>query len=101
MAKPNHLKPRYSPPRVEEKLVLERGKHYGHPLDNFSDIIVVDEVLSKCADTAVRHALKMIWLKVTRLIETPDHQDSVDDIKGYAETINMIHAERKRRESDD
>jgi len=84
--------------RVEEKLVMERGAVYGHPLDNFTNIATAEAVLDKCPDVAVRHALKMIWLKVTRLVETPDHQDSIDDIKGYAETINMIHAERKRRD---
>lgn len=85
------------PAPIEEKLVVERGQHYGHPLDNFTDIDAANAVLDKCPDVAVRHALKMIWLKVTRLVETPNHQDSIDDIKGYAETINMIHAERKRR----
>ena len=85
------------PLRVEEQLVMDRGKHYGHPLDNFQDIHAAKTVIAKCEDVAVRHALEMIWLKVTRLVETPDHQDSIDDIKGYAETINMIHAERKRR----
>lgn len=85
------------PLRVEEQLVMDRGKHYGHPLDNFQDIHAAKTVIAKCEDVAVRHALEMIWLKITRLVETPDHQDSINDIKGYAETINMIHAERKRR----
>jgi len=41
--------------------------------------------------------LGLIWLKMCRLIETPDHKDTIDDIAGYAETIHMIHAERKKR----
>lgn len=89
--------PEPEPQRIEKKLVMDRGKHYGHPLDNFQDIHAAKAVIAKCEDVAVRHALEMIWLKITRLVETPDHQDSIDDIKGYAETINMIHAERKRR----
>ena len=80
-----------------QELVTERGKDYGHPLDNFMDIAVGKMVVSKCKDAAVRHALEMIWLKVCRLVETPDHADSIDDIAGYAETIRMIHAERERR----
>jgi len=44
-----------------------------------------------------RVALGLIWLKMCRLIETPDHKDTIDDIAGYAETIHMIHAERKRK----
>lgn len=78
-------------------LVNERGKTYGHPLDNFRDIETGHVVLNKCPDPEVRQALKMIWLKLCRLIATPDHQDSIDDIGGYAETINMIHSERARR----
>jgi len=80
-----------------QKLVAERGKVYGHPLDNFRNIAVGCEVIDKCTDREVRVALNMIWIKVCRLVETPNHQDTINDIAGYAETIRMIHAERKRR----
>jgi len=80
-----------------QKLVVEKGKVYGHPLDSFADATWGKEVLSKCKDDEVRHALEMIWLKMCRLVRTPDHKDSIDDIAGYAEVIHMIHAERKRR----
>lgn len=82
---------------VAKQLTAERGKLYGHPLDSFSNIAFGSEVVSQCKDPEVRVALDMIWIKICRLIETPDHADSIDDIKGYAETINMIHAERKVR----
>ena len=82
--------------RVQE-LVGERGKVYGHPLENFNNIAWGWNALEKCKDDEVRVALGLIWLKMCRLIETPDHKDTIDDIAGYAETIHMIHAERKKR----
>ena len=80
-----------------QELVAEKGKVYGHPLDNFRDAQWGSAVIDKCKDDEVRFALGMIWLKICRLVETPDHKDTIDDIAGYAETIHMIHAERKRR----
>lgn len=82
--------------RVQE-LVAEKGKVYGHPLENFNNIAWGWNALEKCKDDEVRVALGLIWLKMCRLIETPDHKDTIDDIAGYAETIHMIHAERKKR----
>ena len=81
-----------------QELVAEKGKVYGHPLDNFRDAQWGSAVIDKCKDDEVRFALGMIWLKICRLVETPDHKDTIDDIAGYAQTIHMIHAERKRRE---
>jgi hypothetical protein len=79
------------------KLTAERGKVYGHPLDDFGRVAKIKEVLQQCPDPEVRHALEMIAVKMCRLIQTPDHADSIDDIMGYAKTIHMIHAERKSR----
>ena len=80
-----------------QQLVVAKNKTYGHPLDNFRRANAALDVIDECKDAEVRHALTMLWLKITRLVETPDHKDSIDDIAGYAETIHMIHAERKRR----
>lgn len=79
------------------KLTTERGRAYGHPLDDFKRVSAGKDVLAACPDPEVRHALEMIWVKMCRLVITPDHADSIDDIAGYAETIHMIHAERERR----
>jgi len=87
----------YAHTNVTKELVAERGKVYGHPLDAFCRVATGAEVIGECPDKEVRAALNSIWVKVCRLIQTPDHADSIDDIAGYAETIHMIHAERKRR----
>jgi len=42
------------------------------------------KVLAECPDEKARHALYEICVKVCRLIESPDHKDSWDDISGYA-----------------
>ena len=34
--------------------------------------------------TAEQAALMMCQLKISRLIETPDHEDSIHDLVGYA-----------------
>ena len=81
-----------------KELTEDRGKIYGHPLDDFNRVAKMKEALADCPDPEVRHALEMIAVKLCRLVQTPDHQDSIDDIKGYAETINMIHEERQHRE---
>ena len=75
----------------------ERMKEYDHPLDNFRRIDLIKQAVKDCEDAEVRHALEMIGVKMARLVTTPDHQDSIDDIQGYAETINMIWAKRRRR----
>lgn len=84
-------------PTKTQQLVAEKGKVYGHPLDGFRRIALGQSVIAHCKDAEVGIALNMIWHKIVRLIETPDHVDTINDIAGYAETIHMIHAERKRR----
>ena len=69
----------------------ERGVIYGHPLEHFTQIATMKDVVRMCPDPAIRHALEMIIVKVARLTQTPDHLDSVIDIAGYARTIAMIN----------
>lgn len=75
----------------------ERGKVYGSPLHHFERCAKGAEMISACPDPVVRHALSMMWVKMCRLIESPDHLDSVIDIAGYARTICMAQDERDDR----
>jgi hypothetical protein len=75
----------------------QRGAVYGHPLVNFERIAHLKEGVSDCKDPAIRHALEMMCVNMARLVETPDHYDSVLDVAGYAKTILMILDEREKR----
>lgn len=82
------------------KVVSDRQTVYGHPLDQFTRMDLIKRAVAHCQDPAVRHALEMIGVKLVRLADTPDHQDSITDIAGYAETINMIWEKRREQGSD-
>ena len=80
----------------------DRGGVYGHPVDNFQRIIVIQKVLEDCQHPTIRHALNMIAVKMARLCQTPTGDEAVDsalDIAGYARTICMLlDAEKKSDE---
>lgn len=68
----------------------ERGADYGHPSDDFSIAYQIAHAVDDCPDVRVRHALRMIGVKMARLTTSPFHIDSLIDIAGYARTITMI-----------
>lgn len=67
-----------------------RGEAYGHPADDFAIAHQIAHAVNECPDPLVRHALRMIGVKMARLCHSPDHLDSIIDIGGYARTIAMI-----------
>lgn len=73
-----------------DELTAERAAHYGHPRENFRRISHMTAVLEECTEPLARHALYEILVKVSRLIESPDHKDSWDDIQGYARCGKMV-----------
>lgn len=62
----------------------DRVKHYGTPKDNFTRIAKLWSVVLNRECTAAEVALCMAQVKVTRLMQTPDHTDSWVDMAGYA-----------------
>lgn len=74
------------------KLTEERGARYGHPRDNFRRIGRKWAADLDLPEPIPPHmvAIMMVDVKTCRLIETPDDEDSTDDIDGYTETLRML-----------
>ena len=85
-----------------------REATYGHPADDFAKVALAAAALGvKPSDrrigipgdeaveaAALHHALYMILVKIQRLVQTPDHHDSVVDIAGYARTYEKVLEKR-------
>ena len=71
-------------------LTAVRGERYGHPSENFSRIASLWEPILGVEVTPQQVGLAMIAVKLARLIETPDDEDSIRDLAGYAATLDML-----------
>lgn len=70
---------------------IDRQRVYGHPADDFEKVSkMAKPILQSDIDPRLRHALYMIQVKIARLLNTPEHADSIVDIAGYANTYAMI-----------
>jgi len=70
--------------------IHERGAVYGHPYYNHKRI---SELWSAYLDhpiSASQAALCMALVKVSRLTETPDHQDSIQDAIAYLSIYKTV-----------
>jgi hypothetical protein len=72
------------------KVTDQRGAVYGHPKIDFGRATRLKAVVAECQDPLMRHVLEMICVKMARLIETPDHLDSLIDLAGYARCGVMV-----------
>jgi len=85
-----------------EKAVLgARQEAYDHPLDNFRRIAGLWSVILGIPVTEEQHVLCMLAVKIARLMNTPDHRDSIVDLAGYAATLELLQTERVRRSEAD
>ena len=66
------------------KVIKERGESYGSIVDNHTRIAKLWSVVLGKNVTTEQVALCMIAVKMARLIETPNHDDSWQDVLGYA-----------------
>ena len=74
----------------------DRGETYGHPLDDFSRTAAIWAALLNAPVTAEQVAMCMVALKLSRETHKPNRDNRVD-LAGYAECLDRIVAERRRR----
>lgn len=74
----------------------ERGKDYGHPLDECGRIAAFWSIILGTKVLAEQVPLCMVGMKISREMNRRKRDNAVD-IAGYAECLNRIHEERQRR----
>lgn len=71
-------------------IVETRRAAYGDPLPNHENIAAIWSRILKTSVSPHQVVLCMIGTKLSRLIETPDHRDSMIDLCGYADCLDII-----------
>jgi hypothetical protein len=73
----------------------DRQKNYGSPYVNHKRIADLWSVYLETEITPSQVALCLCLVKVARLIETPDHEDSFIDLAAYASIAGEIESQWK------
>jgi len=73
----------------------DRQKNYGTPYVNHKRIADLWSVYLETEITPSQVALCLCLVKIARLIETPDHEDSFVDLAAYAAIAGEIESQWK------
>lgn len=76
----------------------DRNADYGHPIEDFTRTAQMWSAIIGSTVTAEQVGLCMCAVKISRQCNRPK-DDNLVDLAGYAETVNMVIAERSRREA--
>lgn len=76
----------------------DRGASYGHPLDDYTRTAAMWSAILGHTVTAEQAIACMIAVKLSRETHKPK-RDNRTDMAGYAQCLDMVHAERERRKS--
>ena len=71
-------------------LLAVRGSAYGSPLVNHQRIAELWSAYLRTEIKPEQAAMMMALVKVARLIQSPDHADSIHDLAGYVEVYRQI-----------
>ena len=81
------------------KLINDRGSSYGNAIDNHEDIKTLWNVLLRnklSSDlSTVDVTLLLVALKLARLMKSPDHKDSMQDIICYSGIMIALSEQEK------
>jgi len=75
---------------AKEIIYGDREKTYGHPSVNLDNIAKFWSVYLKKDVNAQDVATMMVLLKLARMMNNPDHRDSLTDSVGYLALIERI-----------
>ena len=85
--------------KTAEKLINgPRAQDYGDAYENHKRIAEIWSIILGFKVTEEQVLLMMIGLKVARLIQTPNHQDSIIDTAGYAAALSELIEEKKNQD---
>jgi hypothetical protein len=73
-----------------EELITAKGKTYGSPEEFFKKVSEAWSAITGAEITPGKAVAMMIMFKSIRLYNSPNHKDSIDDIKGYAHIAEKI-----------
>lgn len=79
----------------------QRGKDYGTMRENHKRIAAIWAVVLERPVTPEQVALCMAGVKMARLVQSPDHEDSWLDLAGYAAVGAEIADDGQSEEYDD
>lgn len=95
-----YMLPEDEKPITEQAHNLVRGARrsvYGHPLDDYTRTAQLFSGILGITITAEQAILMMIAVKISRLTNSPDHRDSIIDLAGYAECLDLVREEKLNR----
>lgn len=83
--------------KAKQLISNDRIQHYGTPTENFNRIATMWSAVFGHNVSPAQVALCMVMLKATRLIQTPNHEDSWVDLAGYAACGAEVSEDPKSR----
>lgn len=89
-------KPRFEILQLAEAAVTDREKQYSSPDVNYNrvarivQVILQDKLRPEAELSPADMVMVNLAIKISRLIEKPDHQDTQVDIAGYASLMSEV-----------